>query len=104
MMATKSKIDSVAPTKPSSSPMTAKMCIRDRQYPDLCVALDVPYDSEGSAVGVAKGNDGLMAKVNEAIAAALADGSMDQFVAEANELAAGDTASLVDGEIVADEK
>ena len=34
----------------------------------------------------------------------LADGSMDQFVAEANELAAGDTASLVDGEIVADEK
>ena len=51
-----------------------------------------------------KGNDGLMAKVNEAIAAALADGSMDQFVAEANELAAGDTASLVDGEIVADEK
>ena len=75
-----------------------------KQYPDLCVALDVPYDSEGSAVGVAKGNDGLMAKVNEAIAAALADGSMDQFVAEANELAAGDTASLVDGEIVADEK
>ena len=75
-----------------------------KQYPALCVALDVPYDSEGSAVGVAKGNDGLMAKVNEAIAAALADGSMDQFVAEANELAAGDTASLVDGEIVADEK
>ena len=36
-----------------------------KQYPDLCVALDVPYDSEGSAVGVAKGNDGLMAKVNE---------------------------------------
>ena len=31
-----------------------------KQYPDLCVALDVPYDSEGSAVGVAKGNDGLI--------------------------------------------
>lgn len=75
-----------------------------KQYPDLCVVLDVPYDSEGSAVGVAKGNDSLMAAVNEAIAAALADGSMDKFVAEANDLASGDTASLVDGEIVADEK
>ena len=75
-----------------------------KQYPDLCVALDVPYDSEGSAIGVSKGNDSLMAKVNEAIAAALADGSMDNFVAEANDLASGDTASLVDGEIVADEK
>ena len=68
------------------------------------MVLDVPYDSEGSAVGVAKGNDSLMAAVNEAIAAALADGSMDKFVAEANDLASGDTASLVDGEIVADEK
>ena len=29
---------------------------------------------------------------------------MDNFVAEANDLASGDTASLVDGEIVADEK
>ena len=75
-----------------------------KQYPDLCVVLDVPYDSEGSAIGVSKGNDSLMAKVNEAIAAALADGSMDNFVAEANDLASGDTASLVDGEIVADEK
>ena len=75
-----------------------------KQYPDLCVVLDVPYDSEGSAIGVSKGNDSLMAAVNEAIAAALADGSMDNFIAEANDLASGDTASLVDGEIVADEK
>ena len=74
------------------------------QYPDLCVAMDVPYDVAGSAVGVSKGNESLLAGVNAAIAAALADGSMDQFVAEANELASGDTASLVDGEIVADEK
>ncbi len=74
------------------------------QYPDLCVVLDVPYDVAGSAVGVSKGNESLLAGVNAAIAAALADGSMDKFVAEANELASGDTASLVDGEIVADEK
>ena len=59
-------------------------------YPELCVALDVPYDVEGSSVGVAKGNEALLAAVNEAIAAAIADGSMDKFVAEANELASGE--------------
>ncbi|MBE6913992.1 MAG: transporter substrate-binding domain-containing protein [Ruminococcaceae bacterium] len=58
-------------------------------YPELCVALEVPYDQEGSAVGVSKGNEALLAGVNEAIAAALSDGSMDKFVAEANELATG---------------
>ena len=56
----------------------------------------------GSAVGVMKGNAALLAGVNMAIAAAIEDGSMDQFVIEANELANGKTASLVDGEIVED--
>lgn len=60
-------------------------------YPDLCVVLDVPYDVEGSSIGVSKGNEALLAGVNEAIAAALEDGSMDKFVAEANELASGTT-------------
>ena len=58
-------------------------------YPDLAVVLDVPYESEGSAVGVSKDNTALLEGVNAAIAAALADGSMDKFVAEANEQAAG---------------
>ena len=58
-------------------------------YPDLHIVCEVPYDVEGSAIGVIKGNDALLAGVNEAIAAALADGSMDKFVAEANEAAAG---------------
>lgn len=60
-----------------------------QNYPELCVLLDVPYDVEGSSIGVVKGNDALLAAVNEAIAAALADGSMDSFVATANELASG---------------
>ena len=60
-----------------------------KNYPELCVALDVPYDVAGSAIGVSKGNSALLAGVNEAIAAALADGSMDKFVTEANELASG---------------
>lgn len=61
-----------------------------KNYPDLEIVLDVPYDVAGSSIGVSKGNAELLAAVNEAIAAAVADGSMDQFVAEANELAAGE--------------
>jgi polar amino acid transport system substrate-binding protein len=61
-----------------------------KTYTDLAVVLDVPYDVAGSAVGVSKGNDSLLAGVNEAIAAALADGSMSKFIAEANELSTGE--------------
>lgn len=60
-----------------------------KNYPDLYIAFDVPYEVEGSSIGVVKGNEALMAGVNEAIAAAQADGSLDTFVAEANELASG---------------
>lgn len=61
-----------------------------KNYPELTVLFDVPYDVEGSAVGVYKDNAELLAGVNAAIAAAKADGSMDKFVAEANELSTGD--------------
>ena len=60
-----------------------------KNYPDLYIAFDVPYEVEGSAVGVVKGNEALLNGVNDAIAAALADGSMDDFVAQANEQASG---------------
>lgn len=61
-----------------------------KNYPELCTVLPVPYDAEGSVVGVCKGNEALLAGVNEAIAAAKADGSFDQYVYEANELASGE--------------
>ena len=61
-----------------------------KNYPDLYIDFDVPYEVEGSAIGVVKGNEALLAGVNEAIAAALADGSMDDFVAQANEQASGE--------------
>ena len=60
-----------------------------KNYPDLYIAFDVPYEVEGSSVGVVKGNEALLNGVNDAIAAALADGSMDDFVAQANEQASG---------------
>ena len=62
-----------------------------KNHPDLEIVCDVPYDTEGSAIGVAKGNEELLKAVNEAIADALEDGSMDKFIADATELAAGQT-------------
>ena len=60
-----------------------------KNYPDLAIVLDVPYESEGSAIGVSKGNLALLEGVNRAISQALADGSMANFVAVANEKASG---------------
>lgn len=69
-----------------------------KNYPDLAIVLDVPYEIPGSAVGVKKGNAELLAGVNEAIAAALADGSMSAYIAEANELSTGEIIEgLLDG-------
>ena len=70
------------------------------QYPELCLVLEVPYDAEGSVVGVSKGNAALLEGVNRAIAAAKEDGSFDQYVVNAVDLASGDYAYLQDGEIV----
>ena len=62
-----------------------------KNYPELCVVLPVPYEAEGSVVGVKKDNAALLAAVNLAIQAALDDGSMAQFVADANAAASGNT-------------
>ena len=62
-----------------------------KNYPELCVKFAVPYEQEGSVVGVGKDNGALLAAVNLAIAAAKEDGSMDKFVAEANTFAEGNT-------------
>lgn len=61
-----------------------------KNYPDLEIVMEVPYDAEGSAIGVSKGNEALLAGVNEAIAAAKEDGSLEKYIADAGELAAGE--------------
>ncbi|WP_408071886.1 transporter substrate-binding domain-containing protein [Butyrivibrio sp. JL13D10] len=62
-----------------------------KNYPELCVVLDVPYEgAEGSAIGISKGNDALKTAVNNAIAKAKEEGKMDEFVATANEQASGE--------------
>ena len=62
-----------------------------KNYPELEIVADVPYEFEGSSIGVCKGNEGLLNAVNEAIAAATEDGSLKKFVEEAFELATGET-------------
>lgn len=61
-----------------------------KNYPELELVLEVPYESEGSAIGVCKDNESLLKAVNASIAKALEDGTMEKFIAEANEQASGE--------------
>ena len=60
------------------------------QYEDLVIVCDVPYEQEGSAIGVNKDNDVLLAAMNLIIDEAINDGSLQKFVDEASILAVGD--------------
>ncbi len=73
-----------------------------KNYPDLCVLWDVEYDAEGSAIAVKKGNEGLLEAVNGVIAAAIEDGSMSDYIAEAMDLASDEehTQEISPGEAV----
>ena len=59
-------------------------------YPELHIVCEVPYEVEGNAIGVKKGNAELLAAINEAIAACIKDGSFSKFVADALEQASGE--------------
>ena len=58
-------------------------------YPELHIVCEVPYDVEGNAVGVKKGNTALLEGVNKAIAACIDEGAFSQYVATALEQASG---------------
>ena len=61
-----------------------------KNYPELNIILEVPYDAPGSVVGINKGNAPLVAAVNLLIAECKSSGTFDQYVFEANELAGGE--------------
>ena len=61
-----------------------------RNYPELELVMEVPYEAVGSSIGVCEGNEGLLKAVNASIAKALEDGTMENFIAEANDLASGE--------------
>lgn len=54
---------------------------------DIAILCEVPFDSEGSAIAIKKGNTEMVTAVNEIIAKVIADGSMSKMVEEANALA-----------------
>ncbi len=67
-------------------------------YPELTTLCEVPYAAEGNVIGVLKGNTALLEAVNTALNKCVDSGTFSTFVAEALELAAGDTANYVEGE------
>ncbi|MBQ8238009.1 MAG: transporter substrate-binding domain-containing protein [Oscillospiraceae bacterium] len=61
-----------------------------KNYDNLEVLFDVPYDTAGTVVGVNKNNPVLLAAVNLALEAAIEDGSFAQYVVDAVELSTGE--------------
>lgn len=57
-----------------------------KNYPDLQIAWDVPYDSTGSAAVVQKGNDALREAANNVISYVTANGDFGTWVEEAMDL------------------
>ena len=82
------KVDAIVMEKP-----VAEMAVKSN--PELAVG-EPTYEEEsgGNAVGVAKGNEELLAKVNEVIKELNETGKMDEYIVKANELAA--TANIVE--------
>lgn len=61
-----------------------------KNYPDLEILCEVPYDADGNVIGVAKGNTELLKYVNEALHKCVDDGTFNQYLEKANALAAGE--------------
>lgn len=57
-----------------------------KTYPNIMELCPVEYDVQGSAVALNKGNEDLLAVVNAVIKKDTSDGTMDKYVADANEL------------------
>ena len=61
-----------------------------KQYPNLHIVCEVPYENDGNIIGIAKGNADLQKYVNEAIKACVESGTFAQYLEKANALAAGE--------------
>ena len=62
-----------------------------KNYPDLEILCEVPYEADGNVIGVAKGNADLLTYVNEALHKCVDEGTFNQYLEKANTLAAGET-------------
>lgn len=61
-----------------------------KNYPELKILCEVPYEAEGNVIGVAKNNADLLKYVNEALNKCVNEGTFAKYLEEANNLAAGD--------------
>ena len=61
-----------------------------KNYSDLEILCEVPYEAEGNVIGVKKNNADLLKYVNEALNKCVSEGTFAKFLEEANNLAAGD--------------
>lgn len=61
-----------------------------KQYPNLHIVCEVPYENDGNVVGVAKGNADLLKYVNEAIEQCVSSGTFAVYLEKANAVAAGE--------------
>ena len=61
-----------------------------KNYSDLQIVCEVPYEAEGNVIGVKKGNADLLKYVNEALNKCVSEGTFAKYLEEANNLAAGD--------------
>ena len=61
-----------------------------KNYPDLEIVCEVPYEADGNVIGVAKGNAELLKYVNEALHKCVDEGTFNQYLEKANALAAGE--------------
>ena len=61
-----------------------------KNYEDLQIVCEVPYDAEGNVIGVKKGNADLLKYVNEALNKCVNEGTFAKYLEEANNAAAGD--------------
>ena len=76
----------------------AKSFVARRYANELAIAFEIPnMYSEGTVACVGKGNAELLARVNEAIHAAIEDGSMSDYIARAVALAAGEDVASEEG-------
>ena len=61
-----------------------------KNYPELHIVCEVPYEADGNVIGVAKGNADLLKYVNEALKQCIESGTFAQYLEKANKLAAGE--------------
>lgn len=72
-----------------------------KNYPELVVLHDVPFDTEGTAAGIKKGNTKLVEAINNAMQKCISSGEFDKFVEEAKTLAEGD---IIEGLLTNEQK